>query len=114
MQQPQGNRAYLRWAAPGTESAHLEPGPHVEVDAVAAAREPQVNLILGHNFKGEVAVQFHGDGLERRAVDVVAEVVPAPALLARPCLVKAGSGARGQDGPGDKHGVNPEQTASPS
>lgn len=113
VQQPQGNGAHLRRAAAGTASAHLEPGPHVEADAVAVAREPQVDLVLGHNFKGEVVVQRRSDGLERGAVHVAAEVVPAPVLLAPPCLVRADPSARGQDDPGDKHGVNPEPTAYP-
>lgn len=73
-----------------------------------------MNFILSHNFKGEVAVQFHGDRLEGRAVDVVAEVVPVPVFLPLPCLVKADSCARAQDGPGDRHWVNSETAASPS
>lgn len=73
-----------------------------------------MNFILSHNFKGEVAVQFHGDRLEGRAVDVVAEVVPVPVLLPLPCLVTADSCARAQDGAGDRHWVNSETAASPA
>lgn len=110
-QQPK-DRAWL--GTSNTSSTHLEPGPHVKVDAVVVAHKPQVNFILSHNFKGEVAVQFRGDGLERRAVDVVAEVMPIPVLLPLPCLVKADPSARAQDGPGDRHWVDSETTASAS
>lgn len=59
-------------------------------------------MILSQDFKGEVVVQFHGDGLERRAVSVVAEVMPLPALLTVPCPVQADPGAGIQGSPGNK------------
>lgn len=45
---------------------------------------------------------------------MVVEIVPVPALLPLPCLVKADPSARAQDGPGHRHWVNSETTASPS
>lgn len=58
--------------------------------------------MLSQDSDGDVVIQFHCDGLERRAVSVVAEVMPPPVLLAGPCLVQADPSAGVQGGPGDK------------